>query len=97
VTLALLSLDAVVGVKGFFDDYERLASVGITCALCHSTVDDSLAEGIGRRLDGWANRGLDVGDYQCGAERSAVVPRARQISSSSGRSTLRSLDSTLLM
>src|SRR6185295_4606316 len=32
-----------------------------TCALCHSTVDDSVAPGIGRRLDGWANRDLDVG------------------------------------
>jgi hypothetical protein len=60
-TLALLSLDAVVGVKGFFDEAGSLTSVGITCALCHSTVDDSFAEGIGRRLDGWANRDLDVG------------------------------------
>ncbi|HEU4619871.1 MAG TPA: hypothetical protein VFV10_17665 [Gammaproteobacteria bacterium] len=60
-TLALLSLDAVVGVKGFFDDGGRLTSVGITCALCHSTVDDSFAPGIGHRLDGWPNRDLDVG------------------------------------
>jgi hypothetical protein len=61
VTLALLKLDAVVGVKGFFNDDGSLSSVGITCALCHSTVDDSLAPGIGRRLDGWANRDLNVG------------------------------------
>jgi hypothetical protein len=61
-TLALLRLNAVVGVTGFFDDGEdRLRSVGIQCALCHSTVDDSLAPGIGRRLDGWPNRDLDVG------------------------------------
>jgi hypothetical protein len=61
-TLALLKLDAVVGVRGFFDDTgRRLRSVGITCALCHSTVDDSLAPGIGRRLDGWAARDLNVG------------------------------------
>jgi mono/diheme cytochrome c family protein len=60
-TLALLRLDAVVGVKGIFDPAGALASVGIQCALCHSTVDDSLAPGIGRRLDGWANRDLDVG------------------------------------
>jgi hypothetical protein len=60
-TLALLSLDAVVGVKGFFDEAGSLKSVGITCALCHSTVDDSFADGIGHRLDGWANRDLDVG------------------------------------
>lgn len=61
VTLSLLSLDAVVGVRGFFDDGGNLESVGITCALCHSTVDDSFAPGIGRRLDGWPNRDLDVG------------------------------------
>ena len=61
-TLALLKLDAVVGVRGFFDDSgQRLRSVGITCALCHSDVDDSFAQGIGRRLDGWAARDLDVG------------------------------------
>jgi hypothetical protein len=60
VTLALLRLDAVVGVKGFFGG-DRLRSMGITCALCHSTVDNSLATGIGHRLDGWANRDLDVG------------------------------------
>jgi hypothetical protein len=60
-TLALLKLDAVVGVKGFFDDGDDLASMGITCAFCHSTVDDSFAPGIGRRLDGWPNRDLNVG------------------------------------
>jgi hypothetical protein len=61
-TLALLQLDAVVGVRGFFDDAgQQLESVGITCALCHSTVDDSFAPGIGHRLDGWAARDLDVG------------------------------------
>jgi len=61
VTLALLKLDAVVGVKGFFNDDGSLNAVGITCALCHSTVDDSFAPGIGHRLDGWANRDLNVG------------------------------------
>lgn len=60
-TLALLQLNAVVGVKGIFDPEQKLKSVGITCALCHSTVDDSFAQGIGRRLDGWPNRDLDVG------------------------------------
>jgi hypothetical protein len=59
-TLALLRLNAVVGVTGFFDS-GRLTSVGIQCALCHSTVDNSFALGIGRRLDGWANRDLNVG------------------------------------
>ena len=60
VTLTLLRADAVVGLKGFFTG-NRLDSVGITCALCHSTVDDSLTSGVGHRLDGWANRDLDVG------------------------------------
>jgi hypothetical protein len=60
-TLALLELDAVVGVTGFFDGSGELTSFGIQCALCHSTVDDSFVPGIGRRLDGWANRDLDVG------------------------------------
>lgn len=60
-TLALLQLNAVVGVTGFFNDDGSLRSIGIQCALCHSTVDDSLAPGIGRRLDGWANRDLNVG------------------------------------
>jgi hypothetical protein len=59
-TLALLKLNAVVGLKGFFDG-ETLSSVGITCAVCHSTVDDSFTAGIGRRLDGWPNRDLNVG------------------------------------
>jgi hypothetical protein len=62
ITVALLKLDAVVGVRGFFDERnDRLQSVGITCALCHSTVDDSFAPGIGTRLDGWAARDLNVG------------------------------------
>lgn len=61
VTLALLKLNAVVGVTGFFNESGSLKSMGIQCALCHSTVDDSLAPGIGHRLDGWANRDLNVG------------------------------------
>jgi hypothetical protein len=61
VTLTLLRANAVVGVRGVVDDAGVLTRVGITCALCHSTVDDSLAPGIGRRLDGWAATSLDVG------------------------------------
>lgn len=61
VTLALLKLNAVVGLKGYFDRSGRLTSVGLTCASCHSMVDDSFAPGIGRRLDGWPNRDLNVG------------------------------------
>ena len=61
VTLTLLQLNAVVGVKGTFDNNKNLVSIGITCASCHSTVDNAFAPGIGRRLDGWANRDLNVG------------------------------------
>jgi len=60
-TLELLRANAVVGVTGFFDKDKRMTAMGIQCALCHSTVDDSLARGIGRRLDGWPNRDLNVG------------------------------------
>jgi len=60
-TLALLKLNSVVGVQGQFNQNGSLKSVGINCALCHSTVDDTLAPGIGHRLDGWANRDLNVG------------------------------------
>jgi hypothetical protein len=60
-TLALLAANAVVGVTGFRDDQGNLRSIGIQCALCHSRVDDSLAPGIGHRLDGWPNQDLNVG------------------------------------
>src|SRR2546426_342373 len=60
-TVALLKLNAVVGVTGIFDERGNLRSMGIQCAFCHSSVDDSFAPGIGRRLDGWANRDLNVG------------------------------------
>ncbi|HKD71958.1 MAG TPA: hypothetical protein VKB61_07490 [Candidatus Acidoferrum sp.] len=60
-TLALLELNSVVGLTGFFNNQGNLQSVGIQCALCHSTVDNSFAPGVGHRLDGWANRDLNVG------------------------------------
>ncbi|MGE5508359.1 MAG: hypothetical protein ACM3RP_07770 [Chitinophagales bacterium] len=59
-TLALLRLDAVVGVRGFFTG-DRLTAVGVTCSICHANVDDSFSPGIGRRRDGWANRDLNIG------------------------------------
>lgn len=61
VTLALLKLNAVVGLTGFFKSDGTLQSIGIQCAFCHSTVDNAFAPGIGHRLDGWANRDLNVG------------------------------------
>ena len=60
VTAALLKANAVLGVTGTFRG-SQLAAVGFQCALCHSTVDNSVAPGIGHRLDGWANRDLNVG------------------------------------
>ena len=63
-TVALLKLDAVVGLKGTvqtINGKDTLTAVGITCALCHSTVNNSVAAGIGSRLDGWPNLDLDPG------------------------------------
>lgn len=63
-TVALLKLNAVVGVRGTVETVngvDKLVRVGITCALCHSTVDNSFAKGIGKRLDGWPNRDLNPG------------------------------------
>ena len=61
VTRGLIRLNAVVGVKGVVNQAGHLERVGVTCALCHSSVDDSFAPGIGKRLDGWGNSDLNVG------------------------------------
>ena len=74
-TVALIKLGAVVGVEGKVDDQDKLVSVGVTCALCHSTVDDSVAPGIGKRMDGWPNRDLDVGAI---VALSPAVPEAEK-------------------
>jgi hypothetical protein len=63
VTLALLKLQAVVGVTGFFNSNGSLRSVGLQCAVCHSTVDNSVTFGIGSRVDGWANPDVDIGAF----------------------------------
>jgi mono/diheme cytochrome c family protein len=76
VTVRLLEMNAVVGVVGRVAG-DRLRSVGITCALCHSTVDNSLAAGIGRRLDGWPNRDLNVGAI-VGLSPSPIIDPFRQ-------------------
>ncbi len=72
-TLLLLQLNAVLGLTGFFDDAGQIQSIGIQCALCHSEVDDSFTEGIGKRLDGWPNRDLDVGAIIAAAPDLSVV------------------------
>ena len=61
VTIQLLKLNAVVGVIGKVGANDTLETIGLTCAFCHSTVDNAVAPGIGRRLDGWPNRTLNVG------------------------------------
>ena len=60
-TVALLKLNAVVGLKAEVDANNHITRLGVTCALCHSNVDDSVMPGIGKRMDGWPNRDLDVG------------------------------------
>jgi hypothetical protein len=60
-TLALLKLNAVLGVKGTFNDDGSLKTIGLSCSVCHATVDDAFAPGIGHRLDGWPNRDLNPG------------------------------------
>jgi hypothetical protein len=89
-TLALLKLKAVVGVTGFFNNDGSLRSVGIQCALCHSTVDDSLAPSIGQRLDGWPNRDLDVGAIIALAPDLSVVTNLLGVDEATVRSVLSS-------
>ena len=60
-TLALIKLNSVLGVTGTFNSDGSLKTVGLSCAVCHSTVDDAFAPGIGHRLDGWPNQDLNVG------------------------------------
>ena len=88
-TVALLKLDAVVGVKGFFNG-DNLNSVGITCALCHSTVNNSFAFGIGDRLDGWANRDLDVGKVVAAAPNLSPFANLLGVSQATVRAVLNS-------
>jgi len=88
VTLALLKLNAVVGLKGEFQSGLRLQSIGIQCALCHSTVDNSLAPGIGHRLDGWANRDLNVGSIISLAPDLSAVASLLQVDQATVRKVL---------
>jgi hypothetical protein len=88
-TLALLKANAVVGVTGFFDPSgKRLTAVGIQCALCHSTVDDSLKTGIGRRLDGWPNRDLNIGAIVASAPDLSAFAKLLQVDEATVRKVL---------
>jgi mono/diheme cytochrome c family protein len=83
-TVALLRLGAVVGVVGQVDASGMLTRVGITCALCHSTVDNSFAAGVGSRLDGWPNRTLDVGKIVTLSTSPLLTPAQRAVYNSWG-------------
>jgi hypothetical protein len=87
-TLALLKLNAVIGLTGFFDDSGQITSVGIQCALCHSRVDNSFAPGIGHRLDGWPSRELDVGTIVSIAPDLSFFTDALGVSDAAVRSVL---------
>jgi hypothetical protein len=76
-TVTLLKLNAVVGLVGKVNERGFLTRVGTTCALCHSTVDNSFGPGIGHRLDGWPNRELNVGAII--ALSPAVTPEQRRV------------------
>ena len=88
-TVALLKLNAVLGVRGTFTG-NNLTSIGLTCAVCHSTVDNSLAVGIGHRLDGWANRDLDVGKIIAAAPNLQPVTNLLGVSEATVRAVLNS-------
>jgi len=89
-TVLLVQLKAVVGVAGFFSSNGRLQSVGISCALCHSTVDDSLAPSFGHRLDGWANRDLNVGAIVASAPDLTAFEKLLRLPSETIREVLNS-------
>jgi hypothetical protein len=89
-TLTLLKLNSVVGVTGIFDSNGQIKSMGIQCALCHSTVDDSFAPGIGRRLDGWPNRDLNVGAIVALAPDLTVVTNLLGVDDATARTVLKS-------
>lgn len=89
-TLALLRLDAVVGVTGRFSPGKKIVSLGIQCSFCHSTVDDSFAPGIGHRLDGWPNRDLNVGAIVALSPDLTAVNRFLGVSDATTRTVLAS-------
>ena len=85
-TVALLKMNAVVGIQATVDANNHITRLGVTCALCHSTVDDSVMPGLGRRKDGWPNRDLNVGAIialspalACGQESGLQLVGSRKI------------------
>ena len=84
-TLALINARAVVGVMPAAN-----GRVGFTCALCHSTVDNSFAPGIGSRLDGWPNRDLNVGAIVAMAPDLSAIASLLQVDQATVRNVLMS-------
>ena len=89
-TIALLDAKAVVGVSLLRDAAGRVQSMGVQCSLCHSTVDDSFAPGIGHRLDGWANRDLNVGAIVALSPDLSAVAGLLQVDQATVRTVLNS-------
>ncbi len=78
-TLSLIKLNAVLGVVGTFDAAGRMTKVGLSCAVCHSTVDDAFSPGIGHRLDGFGNRDLNPGAIIAATPNVALVARSLNV------------------
>lgn len=88
-TLTLIKLNAVLGVVGTFDG-DRMTKVGLTCAVCHSTVDDAFAPGIGHRLDGWGNRDLNPGAIIAATPNVALLARELKVDVATAKKVLTS-------
>jgi mono/diheme cytochrome c family protein len=89
-TLALIKLDSVLGVKGTFNQDGSMKAVGLSCAVCHSTVDDAFAPGIGHRLDGWSNQDLNVGAIVALAPDLSVLTNLLQVDEATVKKVLAS-------
>ncbi|MBA2526157.1 MAG: hypothetical protein H0V18_10315, partial [Pyrinomonadaceae bacterium] len=89
-TLSLMKLNAILGVKGTFNSDGSLKAMGLSCAFCHSTVDDAFAPGIGHRLDGWPNRDLNVGAIVSLAPDLSVLTNLLQVDEAAVKKVLAS-------
>ncbi len=89
-TLALINAKAVLGIVPVGGSGGQPQTFGLTCAFCHSTVDDSFAPGIGHRLDGWANRDLNVGAIVALAPDLSAVANLLQVDQTAVRTVLNS-------
>ena len=89
-TLSLIKLNAVLGVVGTFDTGGRMTKVGLTCAVCHSTVDDAFAPGIGHRQDGFGNRDLNPGAIIASTPNVALVAKSLNVDVATAKKVLNS-------